>query len=132
MADIQMLLDEAQRLGNLIGSQEAVKKFREVTAQIDLDVTAKGLLSDFEQLMETLAMKEATMQPIEVAEKQKYQSLQQSMAIHPLIQKLMAAQADYSDLMRKVQESINKGVSEPAGGNDSKAVAAASSKIILE
>ena len=132
MADIQMLLDEAQRLGTLIGSQEAVKKFREVTAQIDLDVTAKGLLSEFEQLMETLAMKEATMQPIEVAEKQKYQSLQQSMAIHPLIQKLMAAQADYSDLMRKVQEAINKGVSEPAGGNDSKAVAASSSKIILE
>jgi cell fate (sporulation/competence/biofilm development) regulator YlbF (YheA/YmcA/DUF963 family) len=132
MADIQMLLDEAQRLGTLIGSQEAVKKFREVTAQIDLDVTAKGLLSEFEQLMETLAMKEATMQPIEVAEKQKYQSLQQSMAIHPLIQKLMAAQADYSDLMRKVQEAINKGVSEPAGENDSKAVAASSSKIILE
>lgn len=132
MADVQMLLDEAQRLGTLIGRQEAVKKFREVTAQIDLDVTAKGLLSEFEQLMETLAMKEATMQPIEVAEKQKYQSLQQSMAIHPLIQKLMAAQTDYSDLMRKVQEAINKGVSEPAGGDDSKAVAAASSKIILE
>ena len=132
MADIQNLLDEARKLGTLIGSQDAVKKFREVTAQIDLDVTAKGLLSEFEQLMETLAMKEATMQPIEVAEKQKYQSLQQSMAIHPLIQKLMAAQADYSDLMRKVQEAINKGVSEPTGGDDSKAVAAASSKIILE
>ena len=131
MADIQKLLDEAQRLGSLIGSQESVKTFREVTAQIDLDVTAKGLLSEFEQLMETLAMKEATMQPIEVAEKQKYQSLQQSMAIHPLIQKLMAAQADYSDLMRKVQESINKGVSNPTSG-DAKEIAAAPSKIILD
>jgi cell fate (sporulation/competence/biofilm development) regulator YlbF (YheA/YmcA/DUF963 family) len=131
MADIQKLLDEAQRLGSLIGSQEAVKTFREVTAQIDLDVTAKGLLSEFEQLMETLAMKEATMQPIEVAEKQKYQSLQQSMAIHPLIQKLMAAQTDYSDLMRKVQESINKGVANPTSG-DTKEIGATPSKIILE
>lgn len=131
MADVQNLLDEARKLGTLIGSQDAVKKFREVSSQIELDVTAKGLLSEFEQLMETLAMKEATMQPIEVAEKQKYQSLQQSMAIHPLIQKLMAAQADYSDLMRKVQESINRGVSEPLSG-DSGAPAAKPSKIILE
>lgn len=131
MVDIQKLLDEAQRLGSLIGSQDAVKTFREITAQIDLDVTAKGLLSEFEQLMETLAMKEASMQPIEVAEKQKYQSLQQSMAIHPLIQKLMAAQADYSDLMRKVQEAINKGVSNPSTG-EPQAVAAAPSKIILD
>jgi len=130
MTDIQKLLDEAQRLGSLIGNQEAVKTFREVTAQIDLDVTAKGLLSEFEQLMETLAMKEASMQPIEVAEKQKYQSLQQSMAIHPLIQKLMAAQTDYSDLMRKVQEAINKGVANPSAV-EPQAVAAPQSKIIL-
>ncbi len=130
MVENQKVFEEAQKLGSLIGSHAAVKRYMELTHQLELDVTAKALIGEFEQLMETLATKEASMQPIEVAEKQKFQSLQQSMAIHPLIQKLMAAQTDYTDLMRKVQEAINKGISTPADGPQD--ALPAKSKIILD
>ena len=86
MADVKRILTQAIGLGNIIGEYPAVKSYRELTRQLELDVGARNLLGQFEQLMETLAMKEAQMQPIEIAEKQMAQSLQQSIQIHPLLQ----------------------------------------------
>lgn len=132
MADQNEILNAAQKLGNMIGTHPAVSQYRELTRQLDLDVGARNLLGQFEQLMEALAMKEASMQPIEVHEKQQAQQLQQSIQLNPLLQKLMKAQMEYMDLMKAVQEKINVGLSgqeAPAaeGGNGQGA-----SKIILE
>ncbi|HMD53277.1 MAG TPA: YlbF family regulator [Phycisphaerae bacterium] len=113
MADDATLLTEARKLGGLIGNQSSVKNYRDLSRQLELDISARDLLEQFEQLMEQLAAKEAAMQPIEISEKQKAQSLQQSIAIHPLLKKLMAAQVEYMELMRKVQEAINVGISKP-------------------
>jgi cell fate (sporulation/competence/biofilm development) regulator YlbF (YheA/YmcA/DUF963 family) len=135
VADTNAVLNQATNLGQLIGSHPAVQQYRELTRQLDLDITARNLVGQFEQLMETLAMKEANMQPIEIAEKQQAERLQQSIALHPLLKKMMVAQAEYMDLMKKVQEHINQGVSKPAaeaapeGGTTAPA---APSKIILE
>lgn len=135
MADTNEVLANATKLGNLIGAHPAVATYRTLTRQLDLDVTARDLLGQFEGLMEQLAYKEQTMQPIEIAEKQKLQSLQQSIAIHPLLQKLMAGQREYMELMQKVQEAINAGVAQPASGAasiEAEAKPATPSKIILE
>ena len=107
MADTNEILNASTKLGALIGTHPAVASYRELTRQLDLDVSARTLLGQFEQLMETLAMKEANMQPIEIAEKQQMKTLEQSIAIHPLLKKLMAAQVEYMEMMRKVQECIN-------------------------
>jgi cell fate (sporulation/competence/biofilm development) regulator YlbF (YheA/YmcA/DUF963 family) len=130
VADDEILLTEARKLGGLIANRPAMKSYRELSRQLELDISARNLLEQFEQLMEQLASKEAAMQPIEIAEKQKAQSLQQSIAIHPLLKKLMTAQVEYMELMRKVQEAINTGISKP----DQTAVSAAenpASKLIL-
>ncbi len=133
MADTNDVLSLATRLGNLIGSHPAVANYRSLTRQLDLDITARDLLGQFETLMETLAMKEQAMQPIEIAEKQQLQSLQQSIAIHPLLQRLMAGQREYMELMQKVQEAINAGVAKPEAVAELPAEKAApASKIILE
>ena len=92
MPDHDLLLAEARKLGNLIATQPAMKTYQEIVRQLDLDLAAKNLLRQFDELMESLAAKEASMQPIEIAEKQKAQSLQQSIAIHPLLNRLMAAE----------------------------------------
>ena len=114
MPDQDLLLAEARKLGNLIATQPAMKTYQEIVRQLDLDLAAKNLLRQFDELMESLAAKEASMQPIEIAEKQKAQSLQQSIAIHPLLKRLMAAQTEYMELMRKVQEEISAGITQPA------------------
>ncbi len=132
MAETQEILNAAARLGNLVGEHTGVKSYRELARQLDLDIGARNLLGQFEQLMETLAMKEASGQPIDLAEKQTAQSLQQSIQIHPLLQKLMAAQHEYMELMKTVQETINAGINGQIKATAEVGAAAPASKIILE
>ena len=132
MAETKDITNAAARLGNLIGEHPAVKAYRELARQLDLDVGARNLLGQFEQLMEALAMKEASGQPIEIGEKQQAQSLQQSIQIHPLLQRLMAAQQEYVELMKQVQETINAGITGQVKGPPEGVPAAPVSKIILD
>ena len=128
MAELNEILTAAGGLGRLIGSHPNVATYRELVRQLELDVSAQNLLGQFQQLMEALSMKEAGGQPIEIAEKRQAEQLQQSMAMHPLLKKLAAAQAEYMQVMEKVQQAINAGLS---GQGAPAAPAAAPSKIIL-
>ena len=56
MAETKDITNAAARLGNLIGEHPAVKAYRELARQLDLDVGARNLLGQFEQLMEALAV----------------------------------------------------------------------------
>ncbi len=117
MADQDMLLTEAKKLGSVIARQAAVRNYRELSRQLELDIGARSLLEQFERAMEGLAMKEASGQPLDLSEKQKIQSLQQSVSIHPFLKKLIASQIEYMDLMRAVQEAITEGVNQPVEAN---------------
>ncbi|NNM84211.1 MAG: YlbF family regulator [Phycisphaerales bacterium] len=128
MPEESTLLSESKKLGTIIAQQPAVQNYRTLARQLDLDIGAKNLLQQFEQAMELVAMKEASMQPIEIAEKQKIEAIQQSVAMHPLLKKLLTAQVEYMDLMQTVQEAINSGVT----GNATPAVEAKpESKLII-
>ena len=131
MAEDYVLLAEARKLGELIGNQDAIKNYKELSRQLELDIGAKNLLEQFEQLMEQLSMKEASMQPIEIAEKQKAQSLQQSVAMHPLLKKLIGSQMQYMELMRKVQEAITAGINQPEAASSAEQIQQPTSKLIL-
>ncbi len=50
------------------------------------------------------------MQPIEVAEKQQFERLQQSIMMNQTLKKFGQVQQDYAELMKKVQETINAGM----------------------
>ena len=136
MADTQEILAAAGKLGELVATHPAIAAYKEILRQLDLDIAAKGLLQQYEQLIETLSAKEAQMQPIEVAEKQQFERLQQSIMMNPTLKKFGTLQGEYMDLMKKVQEVINLGMAgqlppelqNAAGG----AGAAAPSKIILD
>lgn len=133
MADSQEILAAAANLGALIATHPSVAAYKETMRQLELDVGAKTLLQQYEQLIEVLSMKESQMQPIEVAEKKQFEQLQQAIMLNPTLKKFATVQGEYMDFMRKVQESINAGMSgqapaaPPAGS-----APAAPSKIILE
>ena len=134
MADTQEVLTAAGNLGALVATHPIVASYKETLRQLDLDVGAKTLLQQYEQLIETLSMKESQMQPIEVGEKKQFEQLQQSIMMNPMLKKFATVQGEYMDFMRKVQEAINGGMTgqappAPAGGTGA---AAAPSKIILD
>ena len=134
VADTQDILKAAGGLGALVATHPAVISYREIIRQLDLDVAAKTLLQQYEQLIEVLSMKEAQMQPIEVAEKRQFEQLQQTIMMNQTLKKFGAAQQAYMDVMKQVQESINAGMAGKAPADAAPAVAAPApaSKIILE
>jgi cell fate (sporulation/competence/biofilm development) regulator YlbF (YheA/YmcA/DUF963 family) len=136
MADTNDILNAAANFGALVGTHPAIAAYREIVRQLDLDVGAKTLLQQYEQLIEQLSMKEQMGQPIEVAEKKAFEQLQQSIMMNQTLKKFGSAQQEYMELMKKVQETINGGMTgqipadaSAAGGA---APAAAPSKIILD
>ena len=134
MAETQEILAAAGKLGILVSTHPTVISYKETIRQLDLDVGAKTLLQQYEQLIEMLSMKEAQMQPIEIAEKKQFEQLQQSITMNPMLKKFATVQAEYMDFMKKVQEMINAGMSgqpipEFEGGSGG---GAAPSKIILD
>ena len=84
--------------------------------------------------MITLTLKEQQMQPIEIAEKQQFERLQQSIMMNQTLKKFGQVQHDYMELMKQVQETINQGMAgkAPAEAAPTAAAAPAPSKIILE
>lgn len=138
MADTNDIVKAATALGALIATHPLVAEYKSLIRQLDLDVSARTLIQQYEQLIETLSMKEAQMQPIEVREKQQFEQLQQSISLHPLLRKFGETQQQYMALMKQVQDSINagatKGPDANAGGAGATPAAApaAPSKIILD
>lgn len=110
MADTNDILQAAGSLGSLVATHPTVASYRETIRQLDLDVGAKTLLQQYEQLIETLSMKEAQMQPIEIAEKRQFEQLQQSIMMNATLKKFAQVQQDYMELMKQVQEQINAGM----------------------
>ena len=135
MADTNEILAAAGQLGALVATHPLVISYKEIIRQLDLDVGAKALLQQYEQLIEVLSMKEQQMQPIEVAEKKQFEQLQQSIMMNQTLKKFGAMQGEYMEFMKKVQEAINGGMSgqvQPAVAAGSGEAPAAPSKIILD
>jgi cell fate (sporulation/competence/biofilm development) regulator YlbF (YheA/YmcA/DUF963 family) len=136
MADTAEILKAAANLGAMVATHPAIASYREIIRQLDLDVAAKTLLQQYEQLIEMLSMKEQQGQPIEVNEKRQFEQLQQTIMMNQTLKKFGAGQQEYMEFMKKVQEQINLGMSgqapADAGAGAGAAPAAAPSKIILD
>jgi len=132
VADTQDILKAAGNLGALVATHPAVAAYKEIIRQLDLDVGAKQLLQQYEQIIEMLSMKEAQGQPIEVAEKRQFEQLQQTIMMNQTLKKFGAAQGEYMELMKKVQEAINGGMAGQAPPAEVGGGAVAPSKIILD
>jgi len=107
MASTEQILQAARELGKLLASHEAAARFEAVIQKLQSDTEAQRLLNDYNRQMTTIAEKEATGKPIEVADKHQLQSLQQQVSANAMLRELQMAQMDYLDLMRRVDEAMS-------------------------
>lgn len=120
MATKQEIIDAASKLGKLIADHSVGKKLEAAINKLESDIEAQRAMTDYQRFMQTLGEKEAAGKPIEVAEKQKLQTLQNAVIHNLTLQQFQIAQMDYLDLMREVDQVISaqstgqQTVSEPA------------------
>lgn len=96
-------------LGRQIAGTAVGKAFLQTRQKVQEDEQALKMLEDYQKQLQKIAELERKGQPIEPEDKRELTSLQQKIASHENLKAWMRTQADFTELMRKV----NRGIAEP-------------------
>ena len=100
------IIRRAELLGELIRRNERFAELRAAEAQADADKEATELLEKLNKQLLEISRKERSQEPIEVEEKHVAQDLSKSVASNPALKRLSKAQADFAELMSRVNAAI--------------------------
>ena len=106
---LDKLVVEAGKLGELIAQTPASRAFLAHREELDKDKEAMGIVEDYQKQLQKIAELERGGKPVEPEDKHELTALQQRLASNDTLKGWMKAQADFSELMGKV----NKGIAEP-------------------
>lgn len=109
---MQAILAMAERLGKAVADSPQAKALREAKLELNKHEDISKLLGEFRAQAEKIAKLEHENKPVEVDDKHKMQDLQGRLVSDETFKKFTAAQVEYVDLMRKVNETLRKELSE--------------------
>ncbi len=107
--EFDKIIAEAGKLGKLIAQTPVSRAFLAHRAELDNDKEAMGIVEDYQKQLQKIAELERGGKPVEPEDKHELTALQQRLASNDTLKGWMKAQADFSELMGKV----NKGIAEP-------------------
>ncbi len=100
------VLDLARRLGQEIRSHERYRLLRDAELKVMADPQAAKIQEDLGRQLEKMHDLESEMKPIEVEDKRELARLQQLARSNPALQQLLKVQADYFEMMNRVNRTI--------------------------
>jgi cell fate (sporulation/competence/biofilm development) regulator YlbF (YheA/YmcA/DUF963 family) len=109
---MEEILSLAESLGNAIRESEQYGLFTEAQKKIDADEECKRILKLYNEKTAAIRDKESKQIPVEVVEKQEILAIEDSLNKNPLMQEVLRRQADYAQMMSKVNESIQGGLAQ--------------------
>ncbi len=115
MDDMQDILSLAGRLGRRIAAHPRTQAYLEAQRALRDDLEARRLFDAFHKQLEHIRQLEQSGKPVDVAEKRKLQACEQQIAGNPTLKRFMRAQADYVELMSRVERAMQDAISEAAG-----------------
>lgn len=117
MAELADLLKQARALGLAIAENPKVKAYLEAQAAVRDDAEARRLLDTYQQAATRVQQLSAERKPIEPELKRTLAESEQKMASQASLKRLMRAQADYFDLMNRINNAMEEPLQRPAGGS---------------
>lgn len=109
-ADLQQILSEAEKLGQLVASHPAVEKYKQAQKSLAEDPDASRSLAEFDRQIETLARQEQSGMPVTDAQRSQLENLQARIVSNIKVKSLNMAQVEFIDLLRKVNQTVLKPV----------------------
>ncbi len=100
------IVAEAGKLGKLIVQTAASKAFLANRELLETDKQAQEIVEDYQRQVQKIGELERGGKPIEPEDKHKLTEVQQKMASNETLKNWMKAQADFSELMGKVNKAI--------------------------
>ncbi len=111
---MQELLRKASELGKRIAQHERFVHLRQAEDMAGESTEAGKLLRAFEEQQRKIARLEAEKKPIEPEDKRELQHLHEQVRSTPALQDLARAQADYMEMMNRVNAAIRREMEPPA------------------
>jgi len=112
MNDIIKLADQ---LGKAIADSPAAQAYKRTREQMNAQPNVMDLLESFRRQSDKIMQASQKNQPIEVEDKHKLKELHAKLVSEEAYKNFSAAQVEYFDLMRKVNERINSYLSNIEG-----------------
>jgi cell fate (sporulation/competence/biofilm development) regulator YlbF (YheA/YmcA/DUF963 family) len=104
---IDDLLAKARTLGQALAAEPCVQDYYAAQRAARQDQAAQKLLQDYQTHATHLRQLEREQKPVEVADKQRLRDFEQQMAGNESLKRLMRSQADYVDLMNRVNSEMD-------------------------
>ena len=116
--DTPQILEEAEKLGQLVAQHPAVARFKQAQKAVADDPEAGRLLNEFDRQLDALGRQEQSGLPVSDAQRMQLESLQSRIVSHLKIKALNLAQVEFVDLLRRVTQTIQRPVMSdaPAAG----------------
>jgi len=96
----------AKRLGKAIGESPVAGEMRDARKAMEAEADLVKAVNDFQEQMEKVRKLEVEGKTIEVADKHKLTEMESVLTSSDVFKKYTAAQVEYIDMMRKVNEAI--------------------------
>ena len=103
---MEEIIELADKLGRAIGQHERFLALRAAEKRVTEDEAALKAQKALEEHMNHISELEMSGKPVEVADKRKLEQLQQEFRSQEALQQLVKAQADYLEMMNRVNETI--------------------------
>ena len=112
MADITDLLSKASALGEALAAHPVVRDYHVAQKAAREDRTAQTLIQSHQAQLAKIRQLEVESKPVEVGDKQALRGFEQQMASSEVLKRLMKAQADYGELMNRVNQAMDAPLAE--------------------
>jgi cell fate (sporulation/competence/biofilm development) regulator YlbF (YheA/YmcA/DUF963 family) len=113
--ETQQILDEAEKLSKLVADHPSLTKYKAAQKAVSEDADASRLLADFDRQIETLARQEQSGMAITDAQRHQLEALQSKIISHIKIKNLNMAQVEFIDLLRRINQTIQRPLAEASG-----------------
>ena len=110
------ILDAAEKIAQMVADHPATARFKSAQKAVTEDAEASRLLADFDRQLETLGRQEQQGVPLTEAQRVQLEQLQSRIVSHIKIKNLNLAQVDFIDLLRRINQTIQRPLTESAGG----------------
>ncbi len=114
--DTQTILDAAEKLSAMVVDHPATAKYKAAQKSVADDPEAGRMLADFDRQIETLGRQEQQGIPVTDAQRLQLESLQSRIVSNLQVKNLNLAQVEFIDLLRRINQTIQRPLSEGAGG----------------
>ena len=112
------ITETAAKLGELVASHPSIGRYADAQQALAKDAEAGRLLQQFEQRAMVIARNEQMGQPVGQAERRELEAMQQTIAGNIKVKAFSLAQAEMTDLLRKVSQTWQRPVAKAQGEED--------------